>query len=221
MKAFFTIPYLVSILLSLVMALIFRKYLGSRRLLILIPFLFYVFIQETTLWLEQQLGHNMSNAVWYNIYRPISVLVFCWIYYHIPFMRTVRKLILAITIFFLAFALVNYIFIESIFVTSSYLALARGYLITLYGILFLFRYFHLDNAADERYWRPLLWITAGIVIFYPVTSISLNFQKYLAEHTATINGLKLYQVIPQVMSIFMYACFSYAFYLCKKVIRTT
>jgi hypothetical protein len=217
MKSVLAIAYLTGILLCLVLALVFRKYLGSRRLTIFIPFLFYILVQESSLWLAKSSGYNVSNAVWYNIYRPISVLVFFWIYYHIPFMKSLRKWIVAITIAFLVFALINYLFIESFFVTSSYLTLARGYVITFYGILFLFRYFYLDSAKEEKYWRPLLWITVGIVIFYPVISISLNFQKYLAQDSATIYGLKLYQVIPQVMSIFMYACFSYAFYLCKKV----
>jgi uncharacterized membrane protein len=131
-------------------------------------------------------------------------------------MRPLRKLTVWLTAIYLAVVLINYCFLESIFTTSSYLTLTRGFVITFYGILFLSRYFHLDNLSEEKYWRPLLWITIGIVIFYPVISISVNFQKYLAADNATLYGLKLYNVIPQVLSIFMYSCFSYAFYLCKK-----
>jgi hypothetical protein len=63
---------------------------------------------------------------------------------------------------------------------------------------------------------PHIWITIGVATFYPVISISLSFQKYLSANDATLFGLKVYQAIPQVMSIFMYSCFSYAFYLCQK-----
>lgn len=216
MYLIFTLPYLASILFSAVMAVVYRKQLHNRHLSILVPYLLYVFIQEAALVIINQLYHAASNAVVYNIYRPVSAVVFFWIYYHIPFMKPLRKPMIWLTLAYLGFTLVNYCFLESILTTSSYLSLARGFVITFYGILFLFRFFHLDNLAEEKYWRPLVWITIGIVIFYPVISISINFQKYLAAESATLYGLKLYNVIPQVMSIFMYSCFSYAFYLCKK-----
>jgi hypothetical protein len=216
MKLVFFIPYLASILFCVVTAFIYRKYLHSKHLTILLPYLVLVFIQETTLGLAFYLNYYTSNAVVYNIYRLITVLVFFWIYYKIPFMVSVRRLMLSVTITYLGIILVNYCLIESIFTPSSYLSLTRGIVITFYGVLFLFRYFYLDNIVEEKYWRPLIWITIGIVIFYPVISISINFQKYLATNSATLYGLKLYNVIPQVMSIFLYGCFSYAFYLCQK-----
>jgi hypothetical protein len=211
------IIYLISILLSAVMAILNRKYLASRKLSILVPFLIYIFLQETILSLNNFFGYFHSNAVIYNIYRPISAMVFAFIYFSIPFMSPLKKLIAGLTIIYLLLTVINYCFIESIFTASSYFTLARGIVITFFAILFLFRYFNLDNIAEEKYWRPLIWVTAGIALFYPVTSISLTFQKYLANEQATFYGLRLYQLIPQVMSIFMYNCFSYAFYLCRKI----
>jgi len=208
--------YLVSIFFSIVMAFIHQKAIKSRRISILLPYLILVFMQETILVLEDYYEYFVSNAIVYNIYRPVSALVFFWIYYNIPFMAPFRRLIMWLIAIYLGIILLNYCFIESILTTSSYLSLMRGFVITFYGILFLVRYFNLDNLAEEKYWRPLLWVTIGIVIFYPVISISLTFQKYLAASSATLYGLELYQIIPQVMSIFMYSCFSYAFYLCKK-----
>ena len=209
--------YLAGILFSAVMAFIQRKAIMSRRISILLPYIILVFIQETIFALAIYFDYKVSNAIVYNIYRPVSVIVFFWIYYHIPFMAPFRRLMLWLTVIYLGVVLINYFFIESIFTVSSYLTLVRGFVITMYGILFLVRYFNLDNLSEEKYWRPLIWITIGIVIFYPVISISINFQKYLAEASATLYGFKLYQIIPQVMSIFMYSCFSYAFYLCKKI----
>jgi hypothetical protein len=209
--------YLAGILFSAVMASIHQKAIMSRRISILLPYLILVFIQETILFLADYYGYFVSNAIVYNIYKPVSVIVFFWIYYHIPFMAPFRRLMIWVTAIYLGITLLNYALIESITTTSSYLSLIRGFIITLYGILFLVRYFNLDNLAEEKYWQPLIWITIGIVIFYPVISISLNFQKYLADASATLYGIKLYQIIPQVMSIFMYSCFSYAFYLCKKI----
>ena len=217
MKLASSLFYLTAILFSILMAFTYRRYLRKRHLIILLPYLIYVFVQETTLWLLYYLDYYKTNAIVYNIYRPINVIVFFWVYYNIPFLIPYRKLIGWLTAIYLLATLLNYCFIESILSQDRYLALARGFVITFYALLFLFRYFQLDNREEEKYWRPLLWITTGIAIFYPVVSISLSFQKYLAADSATLYGVKLYNVIPQVMSIFMYSCFSYAFYLCRKI----
>lgn len=109
-----------------------------------------------------------------------------------------------------------YFFVNSIFEPNGYLVLMRGFVISCFAIFFLFRYFHLDNREEEEFWNPLLWITIGAIIFYPVISISLGFQKYLSAMNARIGDFRIYNLIPQALSIFMYGCFSYAFYLCKK-----
>ena len=209
--------YLGSILASAVAALIYRRYLTSRALFVLLPYLIFVFVQETTLVILSHFKYLASNAIVYNIYRPISVLAFYWVYSRIPFMKSLRKPMTLVFAAFLLITAVDYIFIESIMVSSRYLPLLRGFVITFFALCFLFIYFNLDNIKTERFWRPLLWITVGVIVFYPVISISLSFQKQLLALNATINGTKLYNIIPQVMSIFMYSCFCYAFYLCKKI----
>ena len=211
------ILYLASILFSAVMAIIYRKDLATRKLVILAPFLTIVFFQESIPSVAAYLDYSFSTAVVYNIYRPISALVFSWIYYNVPFMSPLKKLIAGLTIVYVFITLINYCFIKSIFINSSYLTLLRGFLITFCAILFLFRYLNLDNVKEEKYWRPLVWITAGIAVFYPVVTLSVTFQDYLNTEDATLFGFKLYRMIPQVISIFMYSCFSYAFYLCRKI----
>jgi hypothetical protein len=218
MKPTLNVAYLASILFSAVMAFIYRKGIRSRGLIILLPYLFYIFAQEVTLLIIANLKLIKSNAIVYNIYTPLAVIVFVWFYYHIPFMKSMRKLMAGTLAAFLILTLINYCFVESIFTTSSYMALFSSFIITFSGILFLFQYFNIDNPEEEKYWHPLVWITVGLVIFYPVFSISFSFRKYLYAYNATLYGMKLYHIIPQVMSIFMYSCFSYAFYLCKKKI---
>lgn len=214
MKSVLLFLYLASILFSVITAIVYRQAIRGRQLLIMLPYLGLVFIQELGIYLYLLSHPSASTAVVYNIHKPISVLAFFWIYYNLSFMKPLRKVIMLFTVAYFCITLIAYAFWESFFATSSYLALARGFVITFYGILFLFRFFNFDNLAEEKFWRPLLWVTIGIVIYYPVISISVNFQKYLSG--ATLYGFKPYQAIPQVMSIFMYSCFSYAFYLCRK-----
>src|SRR5690606_8798004 len=99
---------------------------------------------------------------------------------------------------------------------NNYISLCTGFMITLCGLLFLFNYFKLDNPAEEKKWLPVIWITIGLVVFFPVVNISFALYKHLLAYQATIFGQKLYRLIPQLMSIFMYTCFARAFYLCQK-----
>ena len=194
------------------MAWIYRRYLGSRKLSILLPYLGYVFIQEMVL-----LNVNFFNAIVYNIYRPVSVFVFAWIYFQVPFMKIFRRLILIGCGIYLAGTILNYVFLESISSTSSYMNLARGFMIVALGILVLGRYFYLDSKNEERFWSPLIWIAGSSIIFYSVISIAISFQAFLSNPKQLIFGLTLYRFIPRLMSMFMYPCFAYAFYLCKKI----
>jgi len=209
-----TFLYLASMLVCSIMAIIYRESLRTRHLTILVWFLPVVFIQESTL--AYFATGTISTAPVYNFYKPISLLVIAFIYYQVPFLEKARGYIIGISLVFISFTITNYIFLESITTTSSYLTIIRGLVITSFAVIFLYYYFNIDNLATEKYWLPLVWITIGIVTFYPVTSISTGFHNLLYVYKGTFLGVKLYQVIPKIMSIFMYGCFSYAFYLCKK-----
>lgn len=205
------------LLFCAVMACINYKSLRANGLGILLPFLVYTLIQEWLLFSLVEMFHVLtSSAIFYNIYRPLTILVTALLYYSVPFLRNLRGFIIGITIFMLLLYAVNYLFLEHFTTTSSYITILRGLAVTAFCILFLYHYFNLDNREEEFFWRPLLWVTIGMVVFYPVTSIVFTFSKFLAAKEATLFGMKLYQVIPQLMSIFMYSCFCYAFYLCKK-----
>lgn len=210
-----TYCYLSSILVAAVAAIRYRKDLASRGLAILVPYLLLVLVQEVVLTITRNYGFT-NNAIVYNLYRPINVLVFAYLYYQLPFMKQARKLIIGTTILYLLITVVDYAFFESINDTSMFLILTRGFIITFFAVVFLFHYFFLDDPAGEKYWNPYIWITVGILIFYPVISLSLSLQKFLVPVTESNSGIRLYNFIPQLMSIFMYSCFCYAFYLCQR-----
>ncbi len=208
--------YLAVLLFSAVMGFIQLKALRSRQLTIFAPYLALVFIQELCLHIYTQQNPGSSSAVVYNIYRPVSTSIFALFYYRIPVNSSFRKVVLALLFTYLAATLITFGFIQSLYTYNNYLYLGGGLIITFCGVFFLFNYFKLDSPAEERKWLPVLWITIGVVTFYPVVNISFALYKHLQGYRATIFGLKLYQVIPQLMSIFLYGCFAWAFYLCKR-----
>ncbi len=208
--------YLACLLSSAFAGFVYRRNLQSRQLFIFIPFLFLLFIQELSLFLYVLQFPTASTGIVYNIYNPISAIFFSVFYYRIPFNAPLRKLITWLIGIYLTVAVFTFTFIQPITIYNSYLSLAAGVVNTCCGIFFLFNYFNLDNRAQEKHWRPVIWITIGVVLFYPVVNISFAFYKHLLAYRADIFGVKLYKVIPQLMSIFMYGLSLYAFYLCKK-----
>ena len=208
--------YLACLLTSCVFAFIFRHGLKSRQLSLFPFYLLLVSGQEILALILVTQDPTYSTGFIYNIYNPVNALFFAIFYYHIPFNLPARKLIGGMAIVFLTAVLFTFCFIQSIRVYNNYLSLAGGFLITLCGMLFLFNYFKLDNHTEEKKWLPVIWITIGIVAFYPVVNISFGLYKTLRAYEANVFGIKLYRLVPQLMSIFMYVCFTRAFYLCRK-----
>ena len=210
--------YLACLFFSALTATRLSKHLESRQASVFIPFLWYVAIQE----LYSACGAIFDflsvgqSAVIYNLYRPLATSFFVIFYYRLPVNVPVRRLIAWMYGVYLAVLVISFLFIQPITIYNSYLSLSSGFVITFCGIFFLFNYFNLDDTAEERKWLPVVWITIGITTFYPVVNISFSFYKLIVAYRAGIFGIPLYQFVPRIMSIIMYSCFSYAFYLCKK-----
>lgn len=210
------IIYLLALLAAAISAFIWRKHLAGRALLPFWPMLWVLFVQEITLYILVLQTPTLSTGGIYNIYGLLITLFFAGVFYHIPFNRPYRRLIAGLVLFYVLAFILNFTLLQPIRVYNTYLYISTGFIIDCLGLLFLFNYFRLDDPHEEEKWRPLLWITIGIVIYYPVVNISFSLYNHLVEYKATFFGVKLYRVIPQTMSIFMYTCFIYAFYLCKK-----
>jgi hypothetical protein len=210
------IIYLVCLLLSAVSAVVWHRHLKSRQLTILIPYLCLLSIQEISVGFYVYNCDDCTTGIVYNIYKPISAIFLAFFYYNIPFNAPLRKMIVWMIIVYLLITFFTFAFIHPINIYNNYLSLAGGLVITCCSIFFLFNYFNLDNRTLEKHWQPVVWISIGIVLFYPIVNISFSFYKHLLVLQADIFGIKVYNLIPRVMSIFMYSCFTYAFYLCKK-----
>ena len=211
--------YHAAIFLSALSATLFRQGLKKIGLSPMPPYLWYVFIQETTLRILANTGVIKTTGFYYNIYRPIATTVFFLIFYRLTLNNTAaRKLMHRMYIGYLAFTVFIFVFTNTLKYFSQYLSLATGFVISCFAILYLSSYFNLDNAEEERKWFPVILITVGVLAFYPVINISFSFYTHLLKSDVLVFGTKLYQSIPQIMSIFMYSCFTYAFYLCRKKI---
>lgn len=208
--------FLASLLLSAAMALINFKHLRSRQLLLFAPYLILLSIQEFGVHIYLNFHPTQKTGILYNLSRPVSTTFFAVFFFLIPVNRPFRRLISWMLGVYITLVTATFVFVHSIVEYNSYLSLASAFVISCSGILFLFNYFNLDNTEEEKRWRPVVWITTGLVIFYPVINIVFSFYKKILAVEASIFDTPLHQAVPRIMSIFMYGCFSYAFYLCQK-----
>lgn len=208
--------YLACLLASSLVAFSYRKELKSRQLSLFPWYLLIIFLQETLVFILLRINPDLSTGIIYNIYNPLSAVFFATFYYRIPFNSPSRPLIGSLTVLFLVATIVTFLWIQPIHIYNNYISLSAGFLITFCCLVFLFNYFKLDYTSEEKKWQPVIWITIGLVVFFPVVNISFALYKYLLAYQATVSGQKLYRLIPQLMSIFMYGCFIRAFYLCRK-----
>src|SRR5690606_41507412 len=94
---------------SAIASAIFYRDIRTRRLGIMLPYLAYVSVQELALYFYS--SPEMNSAI-YNLYRPLTVIVFAMIYYPIPLMKPFRKVILYTAIFYIVRTIINYSFIK-------------------------------------------------------------------------------------------------------------
>jgi hypothetical protein len=206
--------YHACLLFSAIMALVHIKGLKSRQLFVLAPLLWWVLIQEISL---AYIILDSPTGVIYNIYRPASICVFAYIFYRVPFNTVqIRRLIAWMVGVYLVIVVFTFCFIQTVRIYNWPLSFAGGFVATCCGIIFLFNYFLLDDPEAEKKWQPLIWIAFGIVMYYPIANIVFAFNQYIYHYKASIAGTVLYNAVPRTMSIFMYSCFGYAFYLCRK-----
>lgn len=208
--------YLLSLLLSAATATIYRNHLKSRLLTIFIPYLWLVTVQEFTLHVVLSVYPEIKTGMVYNLYRPIASAFFGLFFYRVPFNAPVRRLIVWMWVTNVVITTVTFLFIQPIDVYNSYLSLANGMIITCWGIFFLVNYFNLDNFAEEKKWGIVIWLIIGIMLYYPVVNIPFAFHEQLHAYNASLFNRKFYQAMPQLLSVIMYSCFTYTFYLCKK-----
>lgn len=212
----FYLVYLACLFFSFLVGFINRQALKSRQLFILVPYLFLVFVQELCIFFYLRANPGGHTGVVYNIYRPVTICVFAWVYFHIPINQASRKPILWIVSIYLGIVAFIFLFLNSIAVYNKLLSLAGGIAMTLFGILFLFSYFDIDNDDEEKKWLPVILITVGILLFYPVVNFAFSFYQLILLKNATFRGTYLYNLTPRILSILMYSGFAYAFYLCRK-----
>jgi hypothetical protein len=129
-----------------------------------------------------------SNNILYNIHSIVRTSVFATIFIRFAADKKEKLFNFFLLLLYLLFALINFIFIQSIMIFSSNLFSAEDIILLIMSLRCLWHIFSDANNKDYLR-RPLFWIASGISIYeaadffiFVFYSSLLHSQTYFAAH---------------------------------------
>ncbi len=201
---------LLSEFLSLAAAIRYQRWLRNSPFWLFIPFLAYTLLSEifaTWVW-------SGNNGWLYNLYVLIQAGFMAYFFYHMLNQKSLRLIIFISMLGFFSFCAI--VFLKTSFLKFNILVFSMdGLLMTCLSFLFLFFVLKVNDLSVIRRMQPALWVTAGILAFFPMVTVLFAVSDIIRFEKVRIFGVYLDNFIPQVLSLIMYGCFAYSFYLSK------
>jgi hypothetical protein len=204
-------------LLSLLLSIVFYRGLKAFKLLGFIPLLIIVCFTEFTAANFSFVGLHNNHGI-YNWYLIMSTPIIFYIFLQIlAYKSWMRSLYLTIAALLILFILFNFFFIQGTIKFNTFSLILIEFLIAVLTLLVIAKLFREDDTSIYLNKHPYFWIAASTLIFSLVTLILLGLQQFIELKKIQIGGLQIYTVIMPMINVFLYSCYSYAFYLCRKL----
>ncbi len=176
-----------------------------------LPFLGLVFFGE----ILATYFYTVSNIKIYYIISIVELAFYSYIFYHLHHRKSIKKIIF----FLFVICEIGYI-ISFVFFGKNYtyffnnLIVSGFYLVTIALIYLYIKVIDFDNASLTS--EPGFWIATGVSLFFSGVSISFSLYEFIKSNSLYLFGEKLYNIIPQILSIVLYLCISIALILCRQ-----
>lgn len=198
--------------LSLVIAILNYRWLRNSFWWLFIPFLGATLVIETL----ASFVWTHANGWLYNIYVLLQFPFTSFFFYRVTGINKLKTTIKLTAFAFLLFCIYMYLFQSSFIEFNLWIFTLDCFLTVLYAIFFLFYCINENDITKIAAQRPALSVTIGIVIFFSIVSILFNTYKFIRANELKLFGIYLDNIVPQLLSIIMYGCFSYAFIVWKQ-----
>ena len=203
--------------LSLLLAIVFYRGLKAFKLLGFIPLLVIVCFTEVTAANPSFVGLPNNHGI-YNYYLIFSTPVTFYVFLQMLFFKGWVKSLYVITAALLVlFVVINFFIGQGAQKFDTYSLILIEFLTGLLTLLVIAKLFREDDSAIFLNQHPYFWIAASTLIFSLVTLILLGMQQFIEVKKIRIGDLQIYSVIMPMINVFLYSCYSYAFYLCRKL----
>lgn len=204
--------------LSLLMSIVYIGKLKNYFVVAFVPYLFVILVIEL---LAKYLYVNFhySTAWIYNLINLFSHAFYAFIFYCFASQKKHRKVILSLTVIYIAASLVYYL-MTSLYEFNNVIISIGGVLEILFACLHFYHYLQNDNYVHERHFLSGLFIASGVLIFYSGITICFSLYNYIRINDLRLFGVPLYNLIPRYLSILLYLFISIAIIIWKRPTKT-
>lgn len=163
---------------------------------------------------------SSSNGALYNSYMLVQFLFTSIFFYKVNEVPAFRYIIVACTVGVFIFSIMLFVFWDSFKNWNDILFTVNCFFTVLFGLFYLLYCINENDLTKVRHQDPALWASFGIIIFFSIVSIVFNAGKLVNMEHLTIGGRYLDDLIAQILSVFMYGCFAYAFIIWRNIQTT-
>jgi hypothetical protein len=184
--------------------------------LLWIPFLIYTCtIEIAGAWIAQH--DPTANNLWlYNPYIVISLAFYEWFLIHVSILgKKIKRWLYVVVLLLGCYSLSWYLVWGDPLKLMSYTLNTGAVTITLLCLLFFYTQIRNPEHHQSLMKVPGFWTVAGLLIFYTGISLYTALYSFLAKAHITIIGVSIQNLIPQVLSLFLYTAITVDFIQCK------
>ncbi len=123
-------------------------------------------------------NYSINNLPFFHLYAIIEFSFLGVIFYRVFTRPSFKKAIIVTIIAFAAFAVINALFIQSIYEFNTIARAVESFLLILLALLFFYKVFQESTVKRlERY--PMFWISSGILVYFCGSFFLFIFSNYI------------------------------------------
>ncbi|HLX92412.1 MAG TPA: hypothetical protein VKR32_12060 [Puia sp.] len=158
--------------------------------------------------------YHASNVWLYNIFTPLEIIFYAWIFHSIYRGRIVRKLSLGFIPAYIIAVTINEAFIQGFGTFHSYTMLVGDFFVVLFSCCYFYELLK-SNTQQSFLSITAFWIVTGLFFFYLGNIFYDLYWDYLLQNNLD-NRRKIFNLINNNLILLLYACFSIGFICSKK-----
>ncbi len=206
--------YFIAELQAFLVACYHYKYLRGTYMKWFIPFLGFIFLGDCLAW--NIFFYLKLSVLGLNYFlHALGAIFYCFIFYHFHQSNKIRKSIVVVLTISLIGYLLSYLFLEKNYINLIYNSVMIEIFIIGLALSFLYKkIISEDNLILTS--DPGFWVSTAVILFFSTTIICFLMIDFIRENDLRVLGLRLYNFVPQVMSVVLYSFLSTAIILYKK-----
>lgn len=201
-------------LLSFLLALRYRANVQTTFLKFAPLFLGFIFSCDLIMAIQRLMKLTTSN-IWFNHLVCIAeVLFYGFVFYSLSNKLIIKRVILFCMIILPVLNLIG-VFLCSSTIYFSNVFFLSSIILSGIALSYIYNSFVSESTLPDNRVSGF-WIAFGVSIFYSGVSIVFILHDLIEKHHLHILGVKLYQLVPRLLSVVLYVSISIAIILCRQ-----